>query len=174
MPRWKAVAAAALTAVLVAAASPAQAQRVTVADAAGDNVGPGLDITSVSIRNRDHAILATLTFTRDRRSEVIVFVKARGGPLVGVVSEHPRQGPDSTFLIGGDENDPLCRGLRSVWDRSVATVTMRLPSRCLAFGDYGAVRSLILIETFRGARDVDYAPEKPNGEPAYSDWVPRG
>jgi hypothetical protein len=64
--------------------------------------------------------------------------------------------------------------LTSDWNRSAATVTLRLPSRCLLAGDYGAVRGQVLIEGRHSGADVDVGPQKPNGDPRYTDWVPRG
>ena len=29
-------------------------------------------------------------------------------------------------------------------------------------------------EVFHGGADVDYAPEKPNGDLRFTDWIPRG
>lgn len=56
----------------------------------------------------------------------------------------------------------------------MATVRIRLPSRCVLAGDYGAIKAWALTEVFHGAADVDYAPEQPDGDLAWTDWIPRG
>ena len=162
----------ALTA-LVTAASPAQAQRLAVDDASADTDGPGLDITKVTFHNRDRAVVANLEFVSDRRGTVIVFVKARYGSNVRMVSHHPAQGPDKTLFVTGDKVGH-CEGFSTDWNRREATLKMRMPSRCLDDGDYGAIRDWALIEEYRGGSDVDYAPEGPRGGPSITDWIARG
>ncbi len=177
MTRWRTIAAAGLSLALLAVAAPAQAQHVTVVDAAGDASGdpsqpPGLDITSVNFANHDHAIITTLTFTRDRTGTIIVAVKARDhGVVAVVVSKHRRQGPDRTFEFG----HAACNGLSSDWNRTAATLRLRLPARCVLNGNYGAIKSWALIEGLHDGADVDYAPESRDGSNiAYTDWIPRG
>jgi hypothetical protein len=48
---------------------------------------------------------------------------------------------------------------------------MRMPSRCLQDGDYGAIRFSVLTER---EADTDLAPERPNGTLRSSAWLPRG
>lgn len=163
-----------MTAVLLAVSPAAQAQQITVTDDSGDHVGPGLDITRVTFANRDHAVVTKLAFARDTRSHVIVAIKARGGPFVGVVSRHFAQGPDNTVLRRRDYTKVPCEGLTSTWQRDAATLKLRMPARCLNGGNYGAIRAFALTETFRGTRDVDWAPERPDGDLVFTDWIPRG
>ena len=124
--------------------------------------------------NRDHAIVTTLSFARDTRSHVIVGVKARGVPFVGVVSRHFAKGPDHTYLVRRDYTKVPCQGLTSTWHRDVATLELRLPARCLSRGNYGAIRVFALTETFYGNRDVDWAPERSDGDFSFTGWIPRG
>jgi len=157
---------------LVAVATPASAQQVTVVDEARDASAPGLDITSGTFRNNDHAVVTSATFTRDRRGDVVIAVKARRGPLVGIVSRHRGSGADNTFLINRGGDKVPCRGLTGDWDRDAATLRLRMPAKCLADGNYGAVRFFALTE--RSGADVDYAPEKRNGDIRFTAWTPRG
>jgi hypothetical protein len=175
MRRWKLVAAAGLTVASLAVAVPAQAQRITVRDDAGDTIDPGPDITSVSFRNRDHAVVVVFRFVNDRRGEVIFPVRARGlGFIGGVVSQHPHQGPDHVIFYTRPGRTP-CPRLTSDWNRPIAKVKIRVPSGCLNGGDYGAIKSWALIEGYHStSSDVDYAPEGPNGHLTYTDWIPRG
>lgn len=172
MRTWGAIAATTAAVGTFLITAPAHAQHLAVSDASGDSVG-GLDITSVTFRNRDRSVVSALAFTRDRRGDIVVLVKARHGSALRVVSRHPRRGPDTTFLIDDGGRVP-CPGLTSDWDRSAATVLLRMPASCLDDGNYGAVRNWALIEGFRGSGDVDYAPEKADGDLAVTDWISRG
>lgn len=164
------VAAALLAAAVLAVPGTAQARQSTVTDVAGDTAEPGLDFTSVTMRNGDRAVAFTLQFARDRRGDVIVNVKPRHRPPALIVSRHRRQGPDKLFFSSRGEHQ--CRRLSSRWNRRDATLTLRLPARCLHGGNYGALRFWALTEN--DARDVDYAPETPKGNLTLSDSTPRG
>jgi hypothetical protein len=180
--RWtKALAAATLPALLATAAvavapAPANAAAVAVTDDSGDILEPGLDFTAIKVRNTDRAVVATITFARDRRSEIIVAVRPRhhDAEMVRFVAVHLREGDDRMFLVDNDSEKVKCGGLRSTWDRDAATMKMRLPSRCVNGGDYGAVRSWFLTEGFGGGGDVDYAPEKADGGLGWTSWIARG
>jgi hypothetical protein len=162
--------AAVCSAALLALSPAAEAQRQSIMDPAGDAIG-GLDITSVQFINHDHAIITNLTFTRDRPDDVIVAIKDRHHRLISlIVSPHHRKGPDEPFLLG----HPDCPGLSSHWNRSAAKLTLRLPANCVLNGNYGAIKAWALIESLRNGPDVDWAPEKPKGHIAFSDWIPRG
>jgi hypothetical protein len=171
----KMVAAAILTVASLSVTVPANAQRINVHDAAGDTIAPGPDITSVSFRNRDHAVVVVFRFVHDRRGEVIFPVRARGmGFIGGVVSQHPHRGPDHLLFYNRAGRTP-CPRLTSDWNRRIATVKIRVPSGCLNGGDYGAIASWALIEGYHSSSsDVDYAPETPKGHLAWTDWIPRG
>jgi hypothetical protein len=166
--------AAVLTAALLALSAPAQARSILVGDPAGDAAGPrpGLDITSVAFHNRDRAVVVDLSFVRDRRGVVIVALRTRQHRMAAVVvSKHHRTGPDTAFVVG---HKTSCRGLTSAWDRTAATLRLRVPAGCVLRGNYGAVRAWALIERLHDGADVDYAPQTPNGNIAYTDWIPRG
>lgn len=175
MTTWTAATATAIAAVaLFAPAVPAQAQRLAVDDAAGDAVGAGLDITRVAFSNRDRAVVTRVTFTRDRPGIVLVLIRARHGSAAGIVSEHRSSGRDETSCVtfeNGDEGP--CRGVTSQWNRSAAELRLRMPSRSLQGGNYGAVRGWVLTELRQDDEDSDYAPER-NGDLAPSEWIPRG
>jgi hypothetical protein len=160
----------ALTA-LLGIPGPANAEGIAIVDQAGDKTGAGLDFTNVSVRNKDQAIVTVMTFKRDRRGEIIVAVRARGHGLVArVVSAHPRQGADQLRLFTRGNDATPCPGLRSTWDRDAAEMRLRLPSKCLLDGDYGAVRSWFLTEEFGGGSDVDFAPDGTG----WTSWISRG
>jgi hypothetical protein len=174
MRSLRATAAAILTAALLALSAPAQARSILVGDPAGDAAGPrpGLDITSVAFHNRDRAVVVDLSFVRDVRGVVIVAVRTRQHPVAAVVvSKHRRSGPDATFLVGHKRS---CSGLASAWDRSAASLSLRVPAACVLNGNYGAVEVWALIERLHDVADVDYAPQRPNGNISYTDWIPRG
>ncbi len=108
----------------------------------------------------------------------------RGLPGVGADADHLEAGAEiaqvvldqaEIGLIAGRDDQVPCRGLSSDWDRPSATLRLRMPSRCLGGGDYGALRFWALIEGYRSrSSDVDYAPETPDGGLRFTDWVPRG
>ena len=168
---------ASVTAMLLAVPVPAQARAILVEDEAGDTIDPGLDMTRVNFKNGERAVVITVEFTRDRRGEVIIAMDGRRrGIGASIVSQHRRQGPDTTFLITRDGDDAPCPRLSSHWDRPEATLQLRMPATCLGDGNYGALRFWALIEGApgSGSSDVDYAPETPSGGLTFTDWVPRG
>ncbi len=170
MNRGKLTVAAALTAALVAIPSPAQAQRLTITDSERD-AGSGLNIVGAVVKNGDRAVTITTSFKRVVRGDLIVGLKARGGGRAVAVSQHRPQGVDKTFLY---PKERTCRGLSAEWDADAGTATIRVPSRCLRGGDYGAVKVFILTEKAAGGSDVDYAPETPDGNYTWTSWIPRG
>nr|CAA9358476.1 MAG: hypothetical protein AVDCRST_MAG46-3104 [uncultured Nocardioidaceae bacterium] len=157
---------------MLTVAAPAHADRMTVADEAGDTAAPGPDITSVSVRNLDRGVSVTLTFARDRPGEIFVGLQSRHHRPSIIFSSHRRTGPDDTDFF--TRPDHPCHRLTSDWDRRAATMQLRLPARCLHDGNYGALRIVAVTEGHRGGEDVDFAPQDRNGDPAWSDWVPRG
>ncbi|MGI8887372.1 MAG: hypothetical protein ACR2GB_00125 [Nocardioidaceae bacterium] len=144
-------------------ASPAHAQRLAVTDDAGDTFDRGLDMTRVTFSNRDRAVASKLRFARERPGDVILLVSARHGSAVVIVSEHRRRGLDNTYIVGRD-GASACGGLTSDWDRKAARMQVRMPARCLQAGNYGAICGWTLTEGLHGVSDVDYAPEKRNGD----------
>ncbi len=172
MNRRKLAAAAALATVCVLAPAPAQAQNLQITDPAGDAPSGGLDITAATVSNRDRAVVVRVSFERAMRGELIVGVKARDGGRVVAVSEHRPLRGDRNFLFKpatGEKWD--CRGFGVTWDHDSDTATVRLPSRCLDGGDYGAVRVFLLTEEAGGGADMDTAPETATG---WTTWIPRG
>src|SRR3954469_25476441 len=163
---------------LLLGAGPASAQSATVPDASGDATGPGLDITRVTVRNLDRAVVAKVRFVRAVRGEVIVSIDPRGATGLRLVSDHRPAGQDHNVVLSGAFTDhrtpahtPRCPGFRVRWSEDEPTVTMRMPSRCLHGGDYGAIRFDVLTE--RSAGDTDFARGLPGGDGS-SPWVPRG
>lgn len=177
MASSRAVVVTALTLALTAPALPASAQRVTVADPAGDATEPGLDIVSATFRNRDRAVVARVAFTEAVRGDLIVSVDPRGATGLRLVSEHRPRRTTRNYIVPGSFTDLAprpairCRGFRVVWNTEIEVARMRMPSRCLHYGNYGALRFAVLTER---RNDTDYAPEMPPGEPDATGWVRRG
>ena len=65
-----------------------------------------------------------------------------------------------------------CAGLASTWNERKATVRVSLPARCLAHGEYGDLRFVLLSEDNHGG-DSDYAPQH-GGQYHASRWIARG
>jgi len=85
----------------------------------------------VIFANRDRAVVATLTFTRDRRGKIIVAIGTRDRRIAAVAAiKHHGQGSDKTSLA--------CNGVTSHWNRPGATLQLRLPAGCINAGNYGA------------------------------------
>lgn len=158
-------------------ATPAYAETLAVDDALGDAAGRGPDIVRASVQNNDFSVIARVQLARAVRGDVIVSIDPRNGAGVRLVSELETNGHHTDHLLPGAFTDrapgavPEGCGIRVSWDPDQATVRLRLPSRCLAGGDYGAIRFAVLTE--RGA-DADEAPETRNGDWTSSPWISRG
>jgi hypothetical protein len=162
---------------LTITAVPAEAERTTVVD--GVDAPSGLlDISRLTIMNRDRAVVVELAFVDDVPGDILVNLDARhrGRPGLGDVSlssEHRRRGPDHAYLsVSG--NDVRCSRLTSDWRRRAATLTLRMPARCMRAGNYRAVRGTAITFTTRWGQDVDFAPNLVRGGETYTRWVPRG
>jgi hypothetical protein len=133
---------------------------------------PGLDIRGMSFANRDHAIVTTLTFKRDRRGVALVGIRTRRGKLTTTIeSRHRRHGLDHTFVQQGAP----CKHVTARWQRRPAQVTIRLPARCLHKGDFGALRMASATTLLSNdSRAIDYAPQRRDGSVLFTDWIPRG
>jgi hypothetical protein len=160
---------------LLSIASVAQAQSLRISDERGDRRGPGLDIVDVRAHNRDRAAVLQVRVGRAIRGRLIVSIDPRRARGVRLVNVH-RPGPDRNFVAAGAFTDRRlggtqpCRGFRVAWN--ARTATLRMPSRCLNDGAYGAIRVSVLTEGRNG--DSDWAPELPSGHIGNSAWIPRG
>jgi hypothetical protein len=157
--------------------SPASARHLSVLDDRGDTVTRGLDITDAAFSNRNNALHIDLVFAHDRPGDIIAAVKVKGGSLIRVVGRHhPDHDPYRAFLVDTDGARVPCRNLNagSSGNEFEARFWVRIPSRCLDGGDYGAVRHWVRTERFRSGADVDHAPEKPSGAITFTRVIPRG
>lgn len=155
----------------LAVAAPAQAQSLRFTDRAGDTPGHGMDIVASTIRNGDRGLSTTVWFEEAMRGELILGLRWRGGGTTVVSRHRPRRG-DSNFLFTGEKQ--VCKRLRVSWDHAADKATVRVPSRCLDGGNYGAVRAFLLTEDVRRGGDVDLAPESADREWHWTRRVPRG
>lgn len=162
--------------VLALVAAPASAQSLTTPDPTDDTLGKGLDMTRIKVVNRDYAIVVKTTFVKSVRGEMIASIDPRKAHGLRLVSDYRPKGETKNFVVAGAFTDKggggdivKCKGFRVRWSTEEPTVTMKLPSRCLRDGDYGAVRAAFLTEGPK-VSDVDYAPNE--GES--TDWIPRG
>ncbi len=173
------LAALAAGALLLGAAPSASAQQTAADDAAGDTDQPGLDVTQIELRNAEAAVRSRISFVEDRRGRVVLIVDPRraGAQKVAVISRHRPQGLDTTRVIRRDGETVACPRAAIVYDASDDTGSARLPSSCLAGGDYGSVRVRVLTEDLDFA-DVDLAPSTttPGGADhwTWTDWAARG
>ena len=179
MTGWTKALAGISATLLLAVTPPAVAQQVEVVDKPQDNEVPGLDIVTVNAQNNDRAVEVTVTFSRVLRGDLFVSVRARGtNDGVRIVSKRRPQTGDETYLLpgsfGGRGGAIRCRDLTGTWDPNAETMELRMPSRCLVRGNYGAVRFSVLTEQAGGAADVDWAPEDVTGEIDSTAWIPRG
>ena len=167
----------------VLGAAPANAQQLTVSDPQGDS-SSGLDILGLTVRNADHAVVATLTVEdATRRGDVIISADPRSAGGVRMVAEFRPTAHTDAYLVRkaftdhhlGHQKLP-CPGLKFSQGTSPAgpTLVLRMPSTCLHDGDYGALRFGALVESPNGGGDGDWAPETRRGELGSSDWVARG
>jgi len=156
----------------------AQAQSLTLDDPVGDAYNGQLDITGVTVANKDRRVVARVTLAEMDRGYVIVSVDRRRGQGVRLVAHRAGDGDVRGSLYAGAFTDRgagldtvRCDGLDVTWDDDASRVTLRMPSRCWNGGNYGAVRYAVLTE--RGP-DSDWAPADEEGEIGSSAWVPRG
>jgi hypothetical protein len=156
---------------ILGAGGPATAQALTLTDPAGDNAGRGLDITQVTVLNRDNAITTRVQFARVMRGDLIVAVETRNGRGAYLISEHrPVRGDRDRAVT---TNGKRCRGFTVTWNADAKSANMRMPARCLRGGNFGAVRLFALTED--DASDIDMAPNVDgNQQMSWSAWVPRG
>jgi hypothetical protein len=175
MRRLSTVILALLVPALVATAGPAFADKLTFTDATGDGTrGARLDVTEVSLRSRDHVLAVDVSFARVSRGDLIVYLHARG--IKGkyrIVSEYrPSENPPQRTFVLSPRGPVQCKGLRSHWDRDSNKARVKVPSRCLFGGDYGAVRTKVLTEI---GPDTDLAPNNASGGGfPWSAYVARG
>ena len=160
---------------ILAAAAPAVAQRDAVTDPAGDASTHALDVVHVAVDNRDDEVVATIRFTAAVRGDLVVSLDPRGGRGVRVVSRYRPVAHTSNVVLGraftdrhGSGGPVECQGLRVRWSTETPVVRLRLPSTCLAGGDYGAIRYAVLTEDPRGGDD-DATPDD-----GAAGWVARG
>ena len=154
-------------------ASPATAEQVTATDPAGDGAhGQRLDITSIQVKNRDHAIVTVISFARATRGDLGVRFQTRDDrrrEWAVVFTRHRFRGDRTSYGQYG-ELQP-CRGLTVVWDHEADTARVRLPSRCFREGDYGAVHVKAITEL---GSDADLAPKNAAGRWVWTPFASRG
>lgn len=156
--------------------APAQAGRLEVVDPSGDTYSGGslLDITTVIVRNLDRALVTKVLFERAGKGDLIVHFQTDGEPdrvLAAVVSRHrPKRGDRNSFAA--TDGTDSCDGLRVSWNHERDLATIRLPSTCLAQGDYDDVRARVLTEIVVD-QDV-YAPNPGARGWPWTRWVARG
>lgn len=173
MTRLGTLALGTLAAVLLTAGSAA-AQQVVVDDPAGDAGDNAIDFTRVSIDNGDRLVVARLRLENAEPGNVLIIsVDPRGARGVRLISEYDPVGHTTNYVVDGAFGEkrpgrqPLdCRGFRVNWSAQHPVVTLKLPSRCLNDGDYGAVRFAALTEGGESGGDAD--------DMRKTDWVPRG
>jgi hypothetical protein len=151
----------------------AQAETQHVEDPAGNGLkGRALDITTVKVANRDHAIVTKVSFVRAAHGDLYVRFLARGEKrrtMAAVGSIHRARGDKNRLLtIDGVQE---CKGLRVSWDHESDYARIRVPSHCLLDGDYGAVKTKVITEI---GSDADLAPKDESGNWRWTGWVSRG
>jgi hypothetical protein len=160
---------------LLAIGGPAFADKLTFTDATGDGTrGARLDVTEVTLRSRDHVLAIDVSFAKVSRGDLIVFLHARGTTgKYRVVSEYrPSENPPQRTFVLSPRGPVACQGLRSTWNRETNKARVKVPSRCLYEGDYGAVRTKVLTEI---GPDADLAPNNASGEGfPWSEYAARG
>jgi hypothetical protein len=167
------VSVAASVLLLVAPLPLAVAARLTISDPAGDTFVPGLDIVRAKFANNQHTLVMTVHFVRDRPSVVLVGVKPRGLAPVAVVSRHRAQGRDVSRLVNPRGRAMKCSSLTTYWNRTSATIRVRILSKCIHDGDFGPVRFWAVTERFGNGGDIDYAPQTAGGDFRRTRWIPR-
>ena len=165
---------------LLLAAPAAHAQSLTIDDPTGDAPPGELDLTSVTVQNRDYRVIAHATMAELTQGAVIISVDRRDGTGVRLVTTRRADGTINGRVHAGaftdDESEiggPVrCRGYNVFWDDDSSTVTLSMPSSCWNGGDFGALRFAALTE--KQGVDSDNAPTAGDGDLTSSAWVTRG
>jgi hypothetical protein len=164
---------------LLLAAPAANAQSLSVDDPTGDAPAGELDLTRVTVQNRDHRVVATVETADLTKGSVIVSLDRRKGAGVRLVTTRRADGTVKAHLYAGAFTDTgvpgtvvPCPRYRATWDDDADSVTLSMPSRCWNGGDYGALRFAALTE--KAGADSDSAPTTTDGDNASSAWVARG
>ena len=165
---------------LLLAAPAAHAQSLTITDPLGDAPVGELDLTRVTVQNRDHRVVATVTTADLTKGAVIVSLDRRDGTGVRLVSSRRADGTVNARVYAGAFTDAEnaiggvvpCPRYNVDWDDDTSTVRLSMPSRCWNGGDFGALRFAALTEK-QGA-DSDYAPTAGDGDLSSTAWVARG
>jgi hypothetical protein len=164
----------ALAIALLAGTGPALAQTRHVPDPAGDGLkGRALDITDMKVANRDHAVVATISFVRVPKYGDLGFALQQRGDthhqiLAAVYSDHTPRRDENRFASVPHRR--TCGRLVVTWDATADAVRIRIPARCINHADYGAVRAQVITEI---GSDADFAPKGPKGRWRWSRWISR-
>lgn len=162
-----------LVGLLLLVTAAAHARMTTTTDEAGDGQhGRALDITSVKLDNREHAIVATIKMVRATRGDLYVFLWARGeapDQVTRVQSRHRARGNRNT--VATIDGTQTCPRLKVTWNHEIDRAKIRVPSGCFSEGDYRAVRARAITEI---GSDADYAPKTETGDWGWTRWTRRG
>jgi len=162
-------------------AAPASAQDLAVTDPLGDVGINTLDILSVTLKSGDRSIVAAIEVedaTRD--GNLTVSVDPRGGTGVRIVSKFRATGGTKSYVLrraftdkGTSSKKVKCKvKVGDGWSGAGnPVITLRIPSRCVAGGNYGALR-FAAVSDLGGDRDL--APVTKRGRLGVSGWVARG
>jgi hypothetical protein len=117
-------------------------------------------------------IVVRISVVRVALGDLGVGIKARGDSTketAAVTSAH-RSGGDTNRLFAA-EGEQQCNGFRVRWNQITDRVRVRVLSRCIDGGDYGAVAVKAI---FQIGSDADFVPKGPKGGWRWTDYVARG
>lgn len=157
-----------LLATLLVGAGPASAATGNIPDADRDGETTSLDFQRVQVSNNERAVVVTAYFDRVARGLMGVYLQADSGETVLVGADY-RPGRERVLFYSAPRR--TCRGLSVRWDVHASTARVRVPARCVAGGDYDAVRARLITEQ---GGDTDLVPDQTRaGTWPWSRWFDR-
>jgi hypothetical protein len=157
---------------VVVGAGSADAQTVHFRDPAGDGQkGRALDITGMTVSNRPHRVLVTVSFRRVTGGDLGVGFRRAGEKRLFAVVYSAHHGRHTWSKVASRDGDRVerRRGHQCVrWLPDRRQVRISLPSYWLGYGHFHAIRMQVITEI---GSDADYLPDPTGSLDQHWGWT---